>query len=204
MHFCWINGRRTLAVRHNGPPRHTTMPLSTRRGPRQLFFRSSLARRPPTPRGRNFWRTFSETGAVVSKPGTKGALTTAISSLPSPCEQESRRNRSWSLRMRGRPQVPSLFVGGPLRGPPPPVRSCAACPAVCAVLKRGQNQVHHTHMTPVPFFEKRRNGHVGICLCYKVYASTDTRPVQPAVSNTKAKASRFAAARRNEGTARLC
>jgi len=22
--------------------------------------------------------------------------------------------------MRGRPQVPSLFVGGPLRGPPPP------------------------------------------------------------------------------------
>ena len=96
------------------------LPGATRRGPRQLFFSNSLARRPPTPKGRNFCLTFNETGAVVSKPGTKGALTTAISSLPSPCEQESRRNRSWSLRMSGRPQVPSRFVGGPLRGPPPP------------------------------------------------------------------------------------
>ena len=119
-------------------------------------------------------------------------------------------------------------------------------------------------MTPVPFFEKRRNGHVGICLCYEyivyivyafaaagtllrrllrrlggageipepgpshphdpqcpflrsaeywarrdlpvlyiVYASTDTRPcMRLAVPNpnSKAKASRFAAARRNGGT----
>jgi hypothetical protein len=96
------------------------LPGATRRGPRQLFFSNSLARRPPTPKGRNFWRTFSDTGAVVSSPGTKGARTTAISSLPSPWLQESRLNLSWSLKMSGRPQVPNLFVGGPLRGPPPP------------------------------------------------------------------------------------
>jgi len=43
-----------------------------------------------------------------------------MSSLPSPWLQESLLKRSWSLKMSGRPQVPSRFVGGPLRGPPPP------------------------------------------------------------------------------------
>ena len=66
-----------------------------------------------------------------------------------------RRGRAARAQRRRMPGV---------RGPPPPARSCAACPAVCAVLERFQNQVHHTHMTPVPFFEKRRVGHVGICL----------------------------------------
>ena len=59
---------------------------------------------------------------------------------PPPPPRRGRAVRTQRRRMPG------------VRGPPPPARSCAACPAVCAVLKRGQNQVHHTHMTPVPFF----------------------------------------------------
>ena len=81
------------------------------------------------------------------------------------CKPPPRRGRAARAQRRRMPGV---------RGPPPPARSCAACPAVCAVLERGQNQVHHTHMTPVPFFEKRRVGHVGICsdlpVIYIVYA----------------------------------
>ena len=71
-----------------------------------------------------------------------------------------RRGRAARAQPRRMPRV---------RGPPPPTRSCAACATVWAELERGQNQFHHTHMALVPFLEKRRNGHVGICLCCMLY-----------------------------------
>ena len=73
---------------------------------------------------------------------------------PPPPPRRGRAARAQRRRMPG------------VRGPPPAAPFCSACAAVWAVLERGQNQVHHTHMTPVSFLEKRRNGHVGICLCY--------------------------------------
>ena len=56
-----------------------------------------------------------------------------MSSLPSPWLQESLLNLSWSLKMSGRPQVPKRFVGGPLRGPPPPKGWNFFIPSSCAV-----------------------------------------------------------------------
>lgn len=51
-----------------------------------------------------------------------------------------RRGRAARAQRRWMPGV---------RGPPPPVRSCADCPAVWAELEKFQNQVHDIHMTPV-------------------------------------------------------
>jgi len=42
--------------------------------------------------------------------------------------------------MRGRPQVPSRFVGGPLRGPPPP-KGWNFFIVVCFVVRSGRGAV---------------------------------------------------------------
>ena len=113
----WISpGAKSLPLKNLDTK---ALPGAGRRGPRQLFFNKASALLPPVPSRLNFCLTLSDTALVVSNPGTNGARTTAMS-LPSPCEHESLLKARCCVRTGGRPHVPNLFTGGPLRGPPPP------------------------------------------------------------------------------------